>query len=162
MSNKDFEHIYVKFFPSLVNFAAYLTHSRADATEIVNDVFVSVWQRRAQLVFDENIKSYLFTAVKNKSINFKRKKKLKVVPYLPNDAISTFTADGPLANTEQQELLLKILKELPPKCRQVFVMSRMDGLTYSEIAAFLDLSVKTVESQMSKALKIFRKNLKLE
>ena len=90
------------------------------------------------------------------------KKKLKVVPDLPNDAKSTFTADGPLANTEQQELLLKILKELPLKCRQVFVMSRMDGLTYSEIAAFLDLSVKTVESQMSKALKIFRKNLKLE
>ena len=152
----------MKFFPSLVNFATYLTHSRADATEIVNDVFVSVWEKRATLVFDENLKSYLFTAVKNKSLNFNKKKKMRIVPDLPHDAISTFTADGPLANTEQQRLLLKLLDELPPKCRQIFIMSRMDGLSYSQIAKFLDLSVKTVESQMSKALKLFRKNLKLE
>ena len=143
----------------MLNFAIYLTGSRPDALEIVNDVFLNVWNKREDLDMDESLKGYLFSSVKNRTINFHKKKKLKLVQDLPNDRVSNFSADRDLLEKEQSQIMLKILDTLPPKCKQVFVMSRIDCLSYKEIAELLDISVKTVEGQMSKALKVFRKKL---
>lgn len=142
-----------------MHFAIYLTHSRSDALEIVNDVFVNVWNKRSTLNLDDSLKSYLFSSVKNRCTNFLKKKKLQIVSELPNDGVSSFTADKGVEEKEQLERLHNILNILPPKCKQIFVMSRMDELTYKEIAELLELSVKTIEAQMSKALKIFREKL---
>ena len=85
---------------------------------------------------------------------------MKWVENLPHDKLSSFTSDGPLMLKEQNELLQNIMNSLPPKCKQVFAMSRIDELTYAEIASLMDISVKTVEAQISKALKIFREKLR--
>ena len=146
----------------MLNFAIYLTGSRPDALEIVNDVFLNVWDKRENLDLDDSLKGYLFSSVKNRTINFHKKKRLKVVQDLPNDRVSDFSADRGLLEKEQSQIMLDILESLPPKCRQVFVMSRIDCLSYKEIAELMDISVKTVEGQMSKALKVFRKKLLLK
>ena len=159
---KNFEELYKQFQPSLLNFAIYLTGSRPDALEIVNDVFLNVWDKRENLDLDDSLKGYLFSSVKNRTINFHKKKRLKVVQDLPNDRVSDFSADRGLLEKEQSQIMLDILESLPPKCRQVFVMSRIDCLSYKEIAELMDISVKTVEGQMSKALKVFRKKLLLK
>ena len=146
----------------MVHFATYLTHSSSDAVEIVNDVFVTIWYKRDKLQIDESLKSYLFTAVKNRCFNFNRQKKIETLSIFPDDAQSSFTADGHLLEKEQALKLARIMTLLPPKCRQIFAMSRIDELSYGQIGALLDISTKTVEAQITKALKICRENLKLK
>ncbi len=158
----SFEVFYKKYQPSLVHFATYLTHNSSDAVEIVNDVFVNIWHKRDTLQIDESLKSYLFTAVKNRCFNFNRQKKIETLSVFPDEAKSSFTADGLLLEKEQRSKLAHIMNRLPPKCRQIFAMSRIDELTYGQIAALLDISTKTVEAQITKALKICRENLKLK
>lgn len=155
-----FEQLYLRFHPSLLSFAIYLTGSKVDAAELVNDVFLAVWEKRHTLSIDDNLKSYLFKAVKNRSANFHKKAKLDTVGILPNDKRSSLRADLPLEEKENAYQLNLILQSLPPKCKQVFVMSRMDGLKNKEIATLLDISIKTVENQMTKALKIFKEKIK--
>ncbi len=146
----------------MVHFATYLIRSPSDAAEIVNDVFLEVWKKRTSLSLDDSLKSYLFTSVKNRCINFGKKNKLILVPQFPQDAISSFAADSMVVEREQLDRVAHIMNILPPKCRQVFAMSRVDELSYREIAELLDISVKTVEAQISKALKIFRKKMNKE
>ncbi len=160
--DKNFEELYRRFHPSLVSFATYLTGSNADASELVNDVFFAVWQKKHKLTIDESLKSYLFAAVKNRSINFHKKTKMKLVEILPHDKESTLTADLNIKQKETDDKLQTILEVLPPKCRQVFVMSRIDKLKNKEIASLLDISIKTVENQMTKALKIIKEKWKIE
>ena len=161
-STNYFEVFYKKHQPSLVHFATYLTHSSSDAVEIVNDVFVTIWHKRDELQIDESLKSYLFTAVKNRCFNFNRQKKIETLSVFPDEAKSSFTADGVMLEKEQALKLAYIMNKLPTKCLQIFAMSRIDELTYSQIAALLDISTKTVEAQITKALKICRENLKLK
>jgi RNA polymerase sigma-70 factor (ECF subfamily) len=160
MSNRiQFEKLYKRFQPSLTNYAFYLTRSSEDAIEIVNDVFLSVWSKQNRLTLDHSLKTYLYTAVKNRSINYIKKNKLETVFDDQLDTLSDFEADKSLLQKEQQIIIEQIMNNLPPKCKQVFSMSRVDQLSNKEIASLLDISIKTVEAQITKALKIFRKKL---
>lgn len=87
---------------------------------------------------------------------------MKLVEILPHDKESTLTADLNIKQKETDDKLQTILEVLPPKCRQVFVMSRIDKLKNKEIASLLDISIKTVENQMTKALKIIKEKWKIE
>lgn len=158
--DSKFEQLYRRHHPSLLAFAVYLTGSKTEADELVNDVFFAIWKRKEDLPIDDTLKSYLFTAVKNRSANFHKKTKMKVVEILPNDKESSLRADLPLEEKEIENKLQRILQMLPPKCKQIFMMSRFDNLKNKEIADLLDISIKTVENQMTKALKIFKENLK--
>jgi RNA polymerase sigma-70 factor (ECF subfamily) len=160
MSNRiQFEKLYKRLQPSLINYAFYLTRSSEDAIEIVNDVFLSVWNKQNQLTLDNSLKTYLYTAVKNRSINYIKKNKLETVFDDKLDTLSDFETDKSLLQKEQQIIIEQIMNNLPPKCKQVFSMSRLDQLSNKEIASLLDISIKTVEAQITKALKIFRKKL---
>ena len=160
MSNRiQFEKLYKRFQPSLTNYAFYLTRSSEDAIEIVNDVFLSVWSKQNRLTLDHSLKTYLYTAVKNRSINYIKKNKLETLFDDQLDTLSDFEADKSLLQKEQQIIIEQIMNNLPPKCKQVFSMSRVDQLSNKEIASLLDISIKTVEAQITKALKIFRKKL---
>ena len=158
-SNIQFEKLYKRFQPSLINYAYYLTRSSEDSVELVNDVFLSVWNKRNRLKLDSNLKTYLYTAVKNRSINHIKKNKLVIVFDEQIDTLSDFEADHSLLEKEQLIIIQQIMNDLPSKCKQVFAMSRIDQLSNKEIASFLDISIKTVEAQITKALKIFRKKL---
>ena len=158
-SNNQFEKLYKRFQPSLINYAYYLTRSSEDSVELVNDVFLSVWNKRNRLKLDSNLKTYLYTAVKNRSINHIKKNKLVIVFDEQIDTLSDFEADHSLLEKEQLIIIQQIMNDLPSKCKQVFAMSRIDQLSNKEIASLLDISIKTVEAQITKALKIFRKKL---
>jgi RNA polymerase sigma-70 factor (ECF subfamily) len=160
--NDEFERFYKKQYPALLHFARYLINSNEDALEIVNDVFVAVWNKRDKLQLNDSLKSYLFTSVKNSCINFQKKNRLKFSELTDVDGASDYKADEGLEIKELNNDLDKALSLLPPKCKQVFLMSRVDGLKYQQIADVMDISIKTVEAQMSKALKIFKNNLKRE
>lgn len=158
-SNIQFEKLYKRFQPSLINYAYYLTRSSEDSVELVNDVFLSVWNKKNRLKLDSNLKTYLYTAVKNRSINYIKKNKLVTVFDEKLDALSDFKTDHSLLEKEQHIIIQQIMNDLPSKCKQVFAMSRIDQLSNKEIASLLDISIKTVEAQITKALKIFRKKL---
>jgi len=128
------------------------------AKDIVHDVFTSFWQKIDALPPNTQYKSYLFTAVRNKSFNYLRdeKKHLKIAN------AETETAPTPQSTIETQELAREIdyaLNLLPDRCRQVFELSRFEDMKYGQIAEKLDISVKTVEGQMSKALRLLRDHL---
>jgi len=154
------ETIFRKFRPGLVAFALTLVNNTDDAEEIVHDVFLSYWNGgQFREIQDENsLKSYLFTSVRNKSLNHIRKSKVDYSD-LPDDDIYLDKDPGiveTIAAKEIQERLAFLIEKLPKKCRQVFIMSRNYELTHKEIAELLDITPKTVENQISIALKFLR------
>ena len=158
---EKFEKLFRQYQPALVSYAYNYLKSREDALEVVQDVFVSIWNKRGELALDQSLKGYLFTATRNKSLNFLQKKKISTVSF--NAAVHDGQVEKPShERMEAQELetaLYDEIYQLPAKCRQIFLLSRQDGMTYAEIANQLNISVKTVENQISIALKRLRKRL---
>ncbi len=132
------------------------------AKEIVHEAFLKLWEKRNELDTSKSIKSYLYTTVYNRSLNYirdnKKFDKTEGKTELLERAESWDSSNQMIAD-EIQLKITQTLDELPEKCRQIFVMSRYEELKYREIAEKLSISVKTVETQMSKALKALRKNL---
>lgn len=129
-----------------------------NSKDIVHEVFIAFWQKFEALPHDTKYKGYLFTAVRNKSLNYLRdqKKHLNIV----DAEIQTSAESEDLLET--QELAREIdyaLNLLPDRCREVFELSRFEGMKYAQIADRLDISIKTVEGQMSKALRLMRDHL---
>lgn len=131
---------------------------------MVQEVFISLWERRNEIVITHSIKSYLVSSVRNRSINY-----LKL--QLPKDRRKedlddfhialTASSDAPgLEYNELYDIIQEAISQLPEKCKAIFILSREEGLTYKEIANELSLSLKTVENQMGIALKKLRAALK--
>jgi RNA polymerase sigma-70 factor (ECF subfamily) len=144
----------------LSNFAASIVKNSDDADEIVNDVFVSIWEKRNALILDDSLKSYLFKSVKNRCLNHIKKARLPFAD-MPDEfsAISPApSADRILEGKELQIHINQLIDQLPTKCKQVFLLSRMFDLSYKEIAEIMDISAKTVENQIGIALKFLKEN----
>jgi RNA polymerase sigma-70 factor (ECF subfamily) len=156
-----FEKLFKNYFRLLVDFCFRFVEDLSVAKNIVQEVFLKIWANRAKLDPEVNIKYYLYRAVKNKSLNHLRH--LKVVKRSAEDVYLNKspgkTPEENLSEDEIVELLIKAIEELPEKCKIVFFMSKYDKLKYPEIAAALDISIKSVEYQMRRALKFLRKHL---
>lgn len=156
---KWFEDLFRTHFVPLCQFAMKFTGNNLDdAKEIVHEVFINVWEKMNAFPTDMNYKSYLYTSVNNRGLNFIRDRK-KLVQL---DQVSEEKYSSSLAEMEEKELERSIelaIHSLPDKCREVFELSRYDGLTYKSIAEKLAISVKTVEAQISKALRLMRDHL---
>ncbi|QEC44217.1 RNA polymerase sigma-70 factor [Pseudobacter ginsenosidimutans] len=129
------------------------------AEDIVQDIFVHVWEKKQSLVGNEGMRYYLFTAVRNNCLTWLQRNKRSVVTTLTGqEGLQTAPEEYRKEKTETDfhTLMQSALDKLPPKCREVFVLSRMSKLTYQEIADTQGISVKTVENQMGKALRILR------
>lgn len=157
----SFENLFRQFHPALVAYAYNFLKSREDAMEVVQDVFVSIWNKRDELQFDAGLKGYLYAATRNKSLNYIQKKKLPTVTFSPalHDGQSENPADEALETAELEVALYDEIYQLPEKCRKIFLLSRQEGMTYREIAESLNISIKTVENQIGIALKRIRKRL---
>ncbi len=158
---EEFENLFRQFFKPLVLFANKFLYDLDLAENIVQDVFLNVWMNRENLDFSGNIKTYLYTSVKNKAINSVKHSKIER-DY--KEKITIIETDFNTPETEfdlceMEKSVNRVIHNLPEKCRIIFLMSRNDHLTYAEIAKILGISVKTVENQMGKALKILKKNL---
>ncbi len=131
--------------------------------EIVHNVFIKLWENRADFDWEKPAKSYLFTAVYNRSMNYLRDNK----KYVSQDTVDNlqhkpdeYAFSDTMETAELESRIKSALQSLPEKCREVFELNRFEGKKYAEIAAYLNISVKTVESQMSKALKLLKEELK--
>ena len=158
-----FELLFHFYYPGLVMYSLQFTADHAEAEEIVQDFFVRCWQKHQQLVTGDSLKNYFFSSVKNRSLNFLKHKKieeryLKEMIELSNHHLA-YEPDL-YVTSELQGKIKNGIDKLPEKCREVFIMSRVRGLKNDEIASELNISKRTVETQISKALKVLRVELK--
>jgi len=146
-------------FKGLCIFAAGYVKDEEAAREIVQDTFVSLWEKRLTIDPSRPVKSYLSTTVRNKCLNYLRDHKKFSRDLLAIENLSyEMTVEQPdtLVETELRDRIVHAMDELPEKCREIFHLSRHQNMKYLEIADKLQISVKTVETQMSKALQHMR------
>jgi RNA polymerase sigma-70 factor (ECF subfamily) len=122
---------------------------------------LELWKRREQLAEDSSPQAYLFQSTRNRSLNFVRHEKVarEGEPYATRPEAIDSTAHSSMVEDEMAIAVQRAVTSLPDRCREVFELSRTHGLKYSEIAATLGISVKTVEAQMGKALRVLREQL---
>ena len=138
-----------------------------DAEDIVQELFFKIWKERTQLRILLSVKSYLYGAVRNQSLQhlehlLVRKQYYQVVK---DEMVESDPNDSPQKILEYKELEKRLefaLEKMPKRRRDIFRMSRFEGKKYEQIAREMSLSVKTIEAEMSKALKVLRKSLKFE
>ncbi len=158
-SSDAFTTLFEKYYVPLCFFANRYLKDMDQSRSLVQQIFVDIWEKREDINLNSSVKSYLFYSVKNRCIDFFRLKKNKVFP----DELDTDTLQAPfndlIEEAELAELINTSINQLPEKCREVFALSRTEGLKYFEIAKKLNISVKTVEMQMGIALKRLRDKL---
>lgn len=153
-----FEAVFRLWYEPLCGYASRLTDGDLDeAEDLVQQVFVKLWERREQLDIVWSLKSYLYKTVHNAALNRLRAAKTRS-KYLDYNAEHLEQQHTPheFAAGELAERLQKALGKLPPQCRHIFELSRFEELKYREIADQLGISIKTVETQMGKALRLLR------
>jgi RNA polymerase sigma-70 factor (ECF subfamily) len=155
-----FDSLFRTHYVKLVRVAEAMLRDRASAEETVQDVMLELWRRRESLTVETSIRAYLFRATRNRALNRIRHERVQRAsePELARQGFAQ-PADANLVEEEIDVALRRALDDLPARCREVFELSRMHGLKYAEIAHALDISVKTVEAQMGKALRIMRERL---
>ncbi len=162
VSDFAFEQIFKNHFKALHSYAFTILKETDTAEEIVQNIFFKLWEKKDSLNIDSSIKAYLYKAVHNESLNALKHEKVKMAHQthtayqMKNE---TDNAAKKLMITELEGRLRHALNKLPEQCRTIFQLSRFEELKYKEIADHLNLSVKTIENQMGKALKILRLDL---
>jgi len=158
-----FEQLFKKHFRELHAYAFSLLKDWDVAEEIVQSLFLKLWEKNEWSHIQTSIKSYLYKSVYHDSLNYIRRQKVQL-KYQTSTAYAmkndTDDAAGKLKMSELEQHLNQALGKLPEKCRAIFQLSRFQELKYQEIATQLDISIKTVETHMGKALRILRKEMK--
>jgi RNA polymerase sigma-70 factor (ECF subfamily) len=159
---KAFERLFHEYYSGLFRFVWHYVKSSESAKEIVQDVFARIWERREEFNPHRSPKAYIFTMAKNLALDHLRHE--RVVHEWAEDPAVLFPRESQsLEDQINQKLLLedlqKAISHLPERCRMAFILSRYDGLSYSEIAQIMGVSVKTVDTQISRALRVLRKYL---
>lgn len=158
-NERIFEETFRKYYQSLCNYANSILKEMDEAEEIVQNLFLNIWEKRADLEINISLKSYLYRAVHNHCLN--RIKHMKIREeyqhYATNFYDSSYeSVSQTVMKNELEQKIEAAIKKLPEQCRLIFRMSRFEELKYSEIAEQLELSPKTVENQIGKALKFLR------
>jgi len=160
---EDFDKVYVLYFSRMHRFAKEYVLTDEDAENIVQDIFMQLWEKRDVLNVQINLASYLFSLVKNRCLDYLRHK-VVVEEYqkeLSLKLVALEQLDYNLSSEDDIErIITNAVDKLPERCREIFMKSRLEGKKYKEIAEELNISVNTVETQMSIALKKLRVELK--
>jgi RNA polymerase sigma-70 factor (ECF subfamily) len=154
-----FEQLFKGQYAALCQFARKYLPNDQVAEEAVSEVFCKIWRNRQQINIKTSAKYYLFASVRNMAIDLQRQN--KKLQHSSDDCLYEQAYAGPDAHETLigQETQIKIdtaIRRLPPQCRTVFQLSRLEGLKYHEIAQRMNISIKTVETQMTRALKQLR------
>ena len=158
-----FEMYFRTYYQPLCQYAYTFVNDKDEAEEIVQNTFLSLWEKRQNIEIRTSLKSYLYTMVRNACLNLIKHEKIKLRHAQEQLATGDHAANAVTDNVLGNELEVRIqaaVQKLPEQCRLIFKMSRFEELKYAEIAEQLNLSIKTVENQMGKALKIMREELK--
>ncbi len=159
MNNQTFEMLFKSHFKGLCYFAIRYVKDMDVAKEIVQDSFISFWEKRESIDVAKSPKSYLTTIIYNKSLNYLRDNKKFNNDLLSMEGVYPLVENHQPNRIEINEIsdaIKNALSELPEKCREVFMLSRYEHLKYQQIADQLGISIKTVETHMSKALQHMR------
>lgn len=158
-----FDFIFHYYYSGLCAYCERISGNQQVAEDIVQELFVTLWLKCEQIQITSSLKNYLFTSVKNRSLDYLKREQRKT------QKLNHFTKETELpenlsslwfAEAELQAVVEKSLEKLPPRCREIFELSRFEGLKNQEIADNLGLSKRTVELQVSNALKQLRIDLK--
>lgn len=162
-NNAAFTEIYNRYWDKLFTIAGHKLQNLAEAEEVVQDVYLELWNRRRQLNITASLPAYLCTAVKFKVINIlaRRHRQLQYRQHaVRSAAVGDHSTEQRLSFGELQSRLASLVNELPDKCRLVFRLSREEGLSHKEIAATIGIAEKTVEAHLSRALRTLRTQLR--
>lgn len=158
-----FELFFRKYYVRLCGFSNKFIHDPEQAHDIVSDAFLKIWENRIDIDPENSLVSLVFKITQNLSINHLRSKKVESkyldilkFTYVENSDFSNYET---LFRNELEEKIQSAIDKIPARCKEVFELSRTEGLKYNQIAEHLNISVKTVEVHMSKALKILRTEL---
>jgi len=159
--HEAFEAIFRQWYEPVVRSANRVLRDPGVAEELSQDVFLELWRRRESLAPDSSVAGYLMQAVRNRALNHLRHLAVQRKSVVFVEALSepAEQADAQVQAGELQTAMTRAIADLPPRTREVFVMSRERGLRYSEIAEQLGVTVKAVEANMSRALRILRERL---
>jgi RNA polymerase sigma-19 factor, ECF subfamily len=165
LSRRDeaaFEQVFKTHYKNLRAYAFTILRDEDEAEEMVQQVFFKLWERSENLSFSGPVAAYLYRAVHNESLNFLKHQKVKAghqlhVAYSMKN--KSEHEPGKMMRKELENKFREALNELPEQCRTIFQLSRFEDMKYKEIAEKLDISVKTVENHMGKALKLLRTKL---
>lgn len=156
-----FKDLFDNEYERMVRYALLYLPDMHQAEDVVQETFVKIWEQKKELITTENIRFYLVTAVRNNCISAIRKLKkqpLVLTDNAPEPDPEPFFQPAQFEEqaNEQARKISEALNQLPPKCREVFLLVKLHGMSYKQAAASLNLSVKTIENQMGKAIRIFR------
>lgn len=157
-----FEELFKMHYKMLCNAANKILNDKDASEDVVQDVFLKFWSKRENINIIESVKSYLYRATINTSLNHLEKSK-KIIRLQNTDTSNegiSINAGEEFYHKELKGKIDEAINQLPPKCKVVFVLSRFEGMKYQQIADHLGISIKTVENQMGKALKMLRERLK--
>ena len=156
------ENLFSTYHALLCNIANNMVNDRAAAEDIVQEVFLNLWRKRNEVDWNAPMKGYVYRATTNGALNWLEKTK-RLVSF--DEAINEQTAlvsndvEDKINEKELQTKIKEAIARLPSKCKAIFVLNRYEGLKYKQIAEHLEISVKTVENQISIALDKLRKDL---
>ncbi len=167
LRKKNFENTYNRFFNFFYDVAVQFLHHEEDAEEIVQDAFIKLWENDIYLQTEEEIKNYLFILVRNRCLNLLRDRKKRMQNLSDHDFLIASinykllneTGEDILLHQELLEIIKTSIAKLTPQCREVFKMSRFEDFSNKEIALKLEISVKAVEANMTRALKSLKTDL---
>ena len=156
-----YDAIFRAWYAPLVRAAQAVVRERAVAEELAQDVMLELWRRRESLAAETSVQAYLFRAARNRALNHLRHLRVQRegAPFAAQDESRDAPAPAQLVAAELGAAIRMAMDELPPRCREVFELSRVRGLKYAEIAETLGVSVKAVEGQMARALRTMRERL---
>lgn len=159
-----FKALFAQEYNKLCRYALTFLHDMHQAEDVVQETFIKIWERKPELIQTPDIRFYLVTAVRNNCISALRKLKTQAIEFREEtpepDPEPFVTATQQYQDASEQSLrIAAALDKLPPKCREVFLLVKMQQLSYKQAAEALDISVKTVENQMGKAIRVLREGL---
>ncbi len=171
IGNIDFKNVYVAHYSKMKRFAKEYVLLEEDAENIVQDVFLQLWENKQIIKMPINMVAFLFTATKNRCLDYLKHKKVvlkatntlmeeqKITMEMNLESLEAFDQSVFAENTVES-ILTNAIDSLPEKCREIFIKSRLEGKKHKEIAAELNISTHTIEAQMNIALKKIRQQLK--
>ena len=170
-SNKTFEEIYLQYYSRMKRFAREYVITEEDAENVLQDVFLEFWEKKDVLLTFSNLIAFLFTSIKNKSINLLRRRMLEQEAsnrmqeeYLRTVQLNLesleLVDDQIFQKKDLETIINQAIDSLPPRCREIFIKSKIEGKKQKEIARELNISIDAVETQMGIAYKKLREQLK--
>lgn len=152
----NFSDLYLTYYSKLVRFAKEFVQHEEDAENITQDVFTDLWEKRDFITHIENMNAYLFRLVRNRCLDYLRH---KVFEQRYMESLQLSCEEEVVEDHDTEILIRAAINSLPQRCRDIFLLSRVEGLKYREISEHLGISVNTVECQMGIALKKLRMKL---